>query len=293
MNVLDVELQTEHVDVGVFRVYPIGDLHLDERSTDRARLKAYLDHIAADPFGFWVLVGDLISGTTPSHRWFTVEPVAPDVLVNMDQYVAYTMLELEKTLAPLADRPGIVIQGNHDIRQGIQWSGLCWEIARRLNDKGQAPIQYGGDECLVRIRALEHRSKGTKQKARHYVYTLHAHHGAGGGIYPGGRVNRYENTVGKLTDADILVRGHVHDSDLRIVPTFTVTRKGNARLKRRQRAFITAGSFAPARTEGVNDYASRKGYPPNDEGILYLNVQLPAREASQHDGKMWRSELPI
>jgi UDP-2,3-diacylglucosamine pyrophosphatase LpxH len=292
MNILDLEVQTEPVDVGRWRLYPVGDLHLDEKSTDRKRLKRYLEHIAADPYSIWVLVGDLISGTTPSHGWFTVEPVAADVLVNMDRYVAYTMLELEHTLQPLVGRPGIVIQGNHDLRRGIQWSGLCWEIARRLNDKSDAPVLYGGDECLVRVRARENRSKGSKSKPNCWLYTVHAHHGAGGGMYPGGKINRFENTVGKLTDADILVRGHVHDSDIRIVPIYTVTRKGKARLKERQRAFVTAGSFAPARTEGVNDYASRKGYPPNDQGIMYLNIALPARH-SGHDGKMWRSELPI
>ena len=296
MNVLEVVVDTEPINGGRFRVYPIGDLHLDEAGVDRSRLDSYIAHIAADPYAMWVLVGDLLSGTTPSHKWFTAEAVEPDVLLNMDRYLAHSMLELERVLEPLAAVPGIVIQGNHDLRHGgTLWSGLCWEIARRLNDKqGSARIQYGGDECIVRLRAKAHRYEGTKQKNLHYVYVLHAHHGAGAGMYPGGKVNRYAHTIGLLTDADIMIRGHVHDSDLRIVPTYTVTKKGTTpRMKTRYRAFVTAGSFSPARTPGLNTYASQKGYPPSDEGVMYLNIDLPCKGAGGPDGKMWRSELPI
>ena len=294
MNVLDVTVKTERVNSGQFRVYPIGDLHLDAAATDRSRLNTYIQKIAADPYSFWVLVGDLLDGTTPSHRWFEISAVAPDVLINMDRYIAHSMLELEHCLAPLATRPGVVIQGNHDLRPGgTLWSGLCWEITRRLNEvKDSAQIQYGGDECLIRLRAPEQRSGGAKGKDNHFFYTIHVHHGAGGGIYPGGKVNRFENTISKLTDADIMIRGHVHDSDIRIVPYYTVTRRGPVRLKEKKRVYITAPAFWPGRKEGLNNYASRKGYPPNDEGIMYLNIELPSRKG-RHDGKMWRSELPI
>ena len=296
MNVLEVVIDAEPISAGRFRVYPIGDLHLDEKGVDRARLNAYIAKIAADPHAMWVLVGDLLSGTTPSHKWFTVGAVDPDVLLNMDRYLAHSMLELERVLEPLAAVPGIIIQGNHDLRHGgTLWSGLCWEIARRLNEKqGSARIQYGGDECIVRLKAKVNRyAKDDKGRNLHYVYVLHAHHGAGGGMYPGGKVNRYENTIGKLTDADVMIRGHVHDSDFRIVPIYTVTKKGaEPRLKTRHRAFITTPSFSPARSEGLNNYASQKGYPPSDEGIMFLNVELPV-SSGRSDGKMWREELPI
>lgn len=291
---LDVVVDTDKRDVGEFRIYAIGDLHLDAVATDRQRIKRYIKHIANDKSAFWVLVGDLLDGSTPDHRWFEVGAVAPDILANMDEYLARSMFELEKYLAPLAARPGVIIQGNHDLRPGgTLWSGLCWEMARRLRDKG-GDCQYGGDECIIRLRAKEQRAnKKSKRPQGHYIYTVHVHHGSGGGIYPGGKINRFENTISKLTDADIMIRGHVHDSDIRILPTYSITRKGKPRLKTKYRVYYTAPAFWPARTEGVNNYASRKGYPPSDGGLQYLNVQLPSAGPGTHDGKIWRSELPL
>ena len=293
MNVLEAEIVSEQTGGGRWRFYPIGDLHVDAAATDRDKIKRYIARIAADPNAFWVCVGDLVDGTTPSHKWFEVGAVAPDVLVNMDRYVSHAMLELENLLAPLAKVPGVMIQGNHDIRHGgTLWSGLVWEIARRLNENHGGSVQYGGDECMVRLHVAPNTSAKNTQTGT-YVYVIHAFHGAGGGMYPGGKVNRYENTIGKLTDADIMVRGHVHDSDIRIIPQYTVTRgRGRARLKEKRRAFITAPAFWPARKEGLNNYASRKGYPPNDDGILILNLECPDRRG-KHDGRMWREELPL
>jgi hypothetical protein len=284
MNVLELTVETEPKDAGIWRLYPIGDLHVDSKMTDLDRLKKYIALVAADPHGMYVIVGDFVDGTTPSHHFFEPDVIVPDIMQNMSQYVAATMLMLERMLEPLKDTPGVVIQGNHDVRKGgTLWSGIAWEMARRLG------AEYGGDECLVRIKA------STPQKSRgNYVWVLHAFHGDGGGMYPGGKVNRFQNTVGHLTDADILVRGHVHDSDTRIVPLYSCTRKGGARMVEKRRAYVTAPAFMRNRVEGVNSYASRKGYPPSDDGLIYLEVANPSINKSKRDGtSMRRIEAPF
>ena len=286
MNVLEISIDSEPVDYGRWRLYPIGDPHLDAAATDRKRLEQYIAHIAADPHAIWICVGDLLDGTSPHHRWFEVQAVDRDILLNMDKYVSYCLLELEAVFAPLRGIPGVMLQGNHDIRQGgTLWSGLAWELARRIG------AQYGGDECLIRVSASTTQSRGNA------ITKIHAFHGAGGGLLPGGKLNRHIRDMSQLCDADIYVRGHVHDSMCRIQPIYSCNIKGKARLQTRYKAFITAPAFWPTRKEGLNNYASRKGYPPSDPGLVYLERHNPnggcQTDGSRHDGKIYRKECPF
>ena len=290
MNVLEARIESEPVDGGKWRLYALGDLHIDSKLTDIERIKKFVRLIAADPHAYWIFVGDAVDGTTPSHHFFEPDLVVPDIMANMSQYVAATLVMLDRILEPLKRKPGLVIQGNHDLRKGgTLWSGISWELARRLDD-GSGLVAFGGDEALVRLKV------STPNKTRgDCIWVIHAAHGAGGGMYPGAKVNRFVNTVGHRTNADILVRGHVHDSDTRIVPVFDVTRKGpKPRLVKKHRAYMTAPSFMACAVEGVTSYASRKGYPPNDEGLIYLAVDNPtANGKAENYGRIYRMEAPF
>lgn len=239
----------------------MGDAHVDLRKCDRDRLNRFVKLVAKDPYGMWIAVGDFIDGTTPSHFFFEPATIAPDILEDMGQYVMACLMQCEKIFAPLKDRPGIVLQGNHDIRKGIQWTGFAAELARRLG------AQYGGDECLVRVRA-----DTTSETRGASVWTVHAHHGSGGGMYKGGKVNRFLHTSVHRAQADIYCRGHVHDSDCLVLESANVSRKGPAKLVMRKRAWLTAPAFVEQVSEGVHDYASRKCYPLNDTGIIFLEL---------------------
>lgn len=274
---LGMEVKSEHTGRGAFRFYPIGDLHLDSRTTDQARIKSYISHIADDPHAVYVVVGDLVDGTTPSHRFFEPGTIRPEIVTEMGQYVRLMIEELTELFLPLANKPGLFIQGNHDIRKGIEWSGIVQHVAMNVG------ARYGGDECMVRLRA----SRGDGSTNCH-VWTVYAHHGAGGGMFPGGKTNRAQNTIGVLADADIYVRGHVHDSDVRIIHKYGVSKSGEVRLTKRPRAFVTAPSFSPDRTQGVNNYAGRKGYPPNDQGIMFLHCHNP--RTGRHSPRIYREE---
>ena len=292
MNVLNIDVTTEPPNQGRFRVYPIGDLHWDEKTCDRDRFRRYRDMIAADPHSLWVFVGDAISGTTPGHRFFdpaTTQALDPEVFVNLDKYVTFMLDELVNEMEPLAGRPGVIIQGNHDVRKGIQWSGLAWALANRLGPS----VQYGGDEALVRVRA----STANKKRGRS-VWTIHCCHGAGGGMLPGGKLWRHQRDITSLTTAEIAIRGHVHDSLTRIIYLYDVTRKNEKpHLVEVPRAFVTAPGFMRSRIEGVNSYAATKTYPSTDAGLIYIEVHNPVygnpERSDTHAGRIFRHECPF
>jgi hypothetical protein len=266
VEVFGIDIETDAG--GRWRLYPIGDPHIDEAKCNRKRLGQYLRLIASDPHGIWVCVGDWISGTTPTHKFFEFGSFDPGIIMRGDDYIAACMLEVERTFEPLKDRPGVCLQGNHDLRfGGTKWSGFGWEIARRLG------ATYARDECLFKVGA---NSRGTtSSKGRRYYWTVHAHHGAGGGYKPGGKVNRYQDTTAARIDADIHIRGHVHDSDARILPIRTLTKRKPWKLLKRPKAWVTAPSFVEHISEGVHDYSSRSAFPVADEGIIYLEIANP------------------
>ena len=261
MNVMSLDVTTDGDRRGEWRLHVIGDLHLDGIATDRTRIKDHIEFVAADPHSIYIVVGDLIDGSTPGHRFFDTSVIRPEVVRNMNSYVDYMAEELIELFGPLENHSGIFIQGNHDIRKGIDYSGIVGRVAAAVGGR------YGGDECLVRIHAP--RPDGTHPQS----WKLYAHHGNGGGSFPGAKVNRFQHTIGVLADADIYVRGHVHDSDVRIINKVSVSSAGKPRLTTSPRAFLTAPGYTPDRTDGVDGYAGQKGLPPLDHGIMFLHCQ--------------------
>ena len=261
MNVMSLDVQTDGDRRGEWRLHVIGDLHYDGIATDQQRIKDHIAFVAADPCSIYIVVGDLIDGSTPGHKFFDTGTIRPEVLMQMSNYIGFMTDELVELFAPLEGKPGIFIQGNHDIRKGIDYSGIVKTVAGRVG------ARYGGDEAMVRIHAP--RPDGTHTQ----VWKLYAHHGNGGGSFPGSKVNRFQHTVGVLAEADIYVRGHVHDSDARIIHKISVSSAGKPCLTTSPRAFVTAPGYTPDRTDGVDGYAGQKGLPPLDHGVIFLHCQ--------------------
>ncbi len=276
MNVMSMDVKTDGDRRGSWRLHVIGDLHLDAKTTDIKRVKDHIAFIAADPSCMYVVVGDLVDGTVPGHRFFAPSTIRSEVLQEMGRYVDFMVEELIELFRPLEGKPGLFIQGNHDIRKGIDYSGIVGRVARETG------ARYGGDECMVRIMAP--RPDGRSPQA----WKLYAHHGAGGGITPGAKITRVQNTIGVLADADLYVRGHVHDGDCRIIEKVSVSSTGAVRMTLRSRAFLTAPAYAPARTEGVCGYAGQKGLPPQDNGIMFLHCHNG--RAGKYPMKIFREE---
>ncbi len=276
MNVMSMDVKTDGDRRGSWRLHVVGDLHLDSKTTNIKRVKDHIAFIAADPCSMYVVVGDLVDGTTPGHRFFQASTIRSEVLKEMGRYVDFMAEELIELFAPLDSRPGLFIQGNHDIRRGIDYSGIVGRVASAVG------ARYGGDECMVRIMAPRPDGKVPT------VWKLYAHHGAGGGITAGAKTTRAANTIGALAIADLFVRGHVHDGDCRITEKVSVSSVGAVRLTLHPSAIITAPSYAPTRTEGVCGYAGQKGLPPTDSGIMFLHCSNP--RAGKYSKKIHREE---
>jgi hypothetical protein len=247
------------------RVYGIGDIHLEKVHFDEKRLKRYIRDIVSDPHGVWVFTGDAVEGRTPDMAKYDADVTLPQYK-NSD-YMFVVQEKLRELFEPLRSRPGAVVKGNHD--EFLKWSGISNFVA---SISGGA---YLDGEGLVRVNAdLSGKSRTLVVYARHVI---------SGGKTAGAKLNAAQSMDG-LVDADVYMAGHIHNHASTITPKFSVPRRGTLSLVSRDVAHIIATSFLKPKVEGFVDYTGKKGYPPPDQGLVYLNVDL-------ENMRMYRSEM--
>jgi len=281
MYAIGLSFDTADQGHGLWRLYPIGDLHVDKKAFDEDLFRAYVKHIAEDPHGVWISLGDYVDGTTPDNRYHGPSTLKLSTLEQMHHYIAWQLDRLEELFEPLKGKPGVMLEGNHDKFGGLRYSGFVWELARRIG------AHFGGVEALIRATAI---MPHHKRQGYGYNWVIYARHGSGGGYLPGGKINRLQNTSFSIAPrADIYLSAHVHDSMARILTVHDITRKGKVVLRKRPVALIIAPSFAQGRVAQVSGYEGERGLPATDQGIIYLEIENP--RGDQSGGKMRRVEF--
>lgn len=253
---------------GTFNLYAIGDMHADRKDFNEQRFKRYIDHIAGSESPLAVFVGDALEGRIPGRKYFDADTVRIDFLGHMKSYVNYGLDVLEDYFKPLikAKVPLVIVSGNHD--DYLEEIGLSAELVRRLGGSAR----YLGGEGFIRVRSGK---TGALRTTRVY-----ATHGSGGGKKPGSKVNTMQGYY-EWVDADVVIAGHVHDGDIRVIPSYGIPEKGTLQLVKRHRVMYRSPSFVERAIEGVVGYQGKKGYPANDEGLMYVRINPQWQRATR------------
>jgi predicted phosphodiesterase len=178
-------------DVPYINIYPIGDVHLGARECDVGLFKSYIDKIANDPYGYAVIVGDIMNmGLKNSKSNVYEEVLSP----NEQKELCYELLE------PIAHKILAGCGGNHEQRN-VRETGthplydvFCW---LRIQDV------YRENACFIKInlgKSLEH---GNRQVS----YGLTLTHGK--------TANKDLKWTYTVDGCDIFISGHTHEPDHR------------------------------------------------------------------------------
>lgn len=175
-------------------IVPVSDVHLGASEHMQRKWELFCMGILEKPNTYITLGGDLINNATKS----SVSNIFEETMRPSEQKKI-----MAKMLEPLRDRILCAVSGNHE-RRSLKDADddPTYDIMCKLD----LEHLYRENMAFVKIQM----GNVKKYREKNPTYILVVTHGAGGGIYTGGSVNRNERFGYVLDGADCLIVGHVH-----------------------------------------------------------------------------------
>lgn len=181
-------------------IVPISDVHLGAAEHMETEWENFCKEVLDQPNTYVTLGGDLINNATRS----SVSNIFKETM-----YPSAQKRKMAEMLKPLArdNRILCAVSGNHERRsQKDVDDEPMFDIMCKLDLEDI----YRENMAFLKLRIGKTDSDGT----RNPTYCLGVTHGAGGGIYTGGAVNRNERFGYIIDGIDGLIVGHTHKGAL-------------------------------------------------------------------------------
>jgi len=260
----------------VYRVVPVGDVHIGARACDEALFRSVVKRIADDPTCYWLGIGDycdLINVRDPRADletladWITVSDLVDVVQAQREHFL--------DIVRPIAHKCLGLIEGNHEraIRHHYErdvYSEIVTEIKRAGEFPADHNLAFGVYGWLqLAFYWASNKSGGSR------TVTGNLHHGFSGGKLKGGKALNMERWLW-THECDFAVFGHSHNADIFKVAVESIDRYGRVQVSTR------IGGYAGTFLRTVNDggactYSERAGYFPLPTGGIEMEIR-PALE---------------
>ena len=262
-----------------FRIWSLSDLHLLSAACDEAHLKRDINEIRDDPLSFWIGGGDYADYIGYKDKRFEPKTMAPWVKVcDMGEIGRVGTEKVRDLFEPIKHKCLGLVLGNHeDSYQRFtdhtdQHAWLCHEL-------GVPNLEYSALLDVIFVR--QPRSKPRLQTVpparggSHQRFRLYIHHGAGGAVTPGGKLNTLIRFM-KQFEADIYFIGHVHDKVARLEPMLGANEACD-RLVAHERVGLISGSYLKTYAEHITTYGEKRAYPPTSLGATRVEIHPETR----------------
>jgi len=247
----------------VFKLTPIGDIHLGNVGCDEEALKEVVRMVAEDENHYTIYMGDMADCITPTDKRFDATELAewaadPRIIGRLAdaQYE-----RIHSILSPIpSERVLGIINGNHENTIKFKhFRDLALDLARTLK------IPYMGEQGFVKLAFTRHAANTRGAVSR---FDLFATHGSGSSRRIGGKVNKVTD-IGAFVDADIILCGHMHDKIVIRNSMLRLDTRGN--LASKDRLFAITGTFL--KTYGHDGYGARNLYAPTSIGVPTICIE--------------------
>lgn len=187
-------IQHKFAENNDIHIIPISDVHLGAAEHMQRKWELFCQEILDRPNTFITLGGDLINNATKS----SVSNIFEETMRPSEQKKI-----MAKMLEPLRDRILCAVSGNHE-RRSLKDADddPTYDIMCKLD----LEHLYRENMAFVKIQMGDVK----RNREKNPTYLLTVTHGAGGGIYTGGSVNRNERFGYVIDGVDCLIVGHTH-----------------------------------------------------------------------------------
>ena len=258
----------------VFRIVPLGDVHLGAAACDERLFQQTVDYIKDTPATFWVGMGDLLECIPRCDKRHD-ERVMAKWLHGKGAIIKYQRDKLIDILKPIGPRCLGYAIGNHEMNIEQRYSSDAYldviEAIRATEDT-DLRLDISGYIMLKFRRANEGGRKGGTR-----TLVMDIHHGWAGGDYMSGPALKLEHRPAAF-DADVHCFGHSHKK-----LAFPVVKTGvmrNGKIYARNCYCISTGSFMKTAIEDGVTYTERYGKKPVALGA----PEIEFRPGAEDDG---------
>jgi hypothetical protein len=256
----------------VFRLQPIGDIHLGAAACDEPLLGDVVKRVAADPDRYWIGMGDYCEWINVRDPRFDFGTLADWVdVADLVDLAGAQRDRLLSILKPIAGKCLGLVKGNHEdtIHRHTE-RDIYSELVTTLKGWGgfdnrhQLGFGFTGWLRMLFYWGADKRGGSTR-------LAVNVHHGYTGGRLGGGKALNMERRMW-VYDADLFLVGHSHNTDAYRRAVEGLDRHG--RLVSRVRRGAYTGTFLQTENrEGPATYSERKGHLPLPIGGVEVELR--------------------
>lgn len=259
----------------VFKITPLGDIHLGSASCDEKSFKAKVKEIQEEDNHYWIGLGDYCEFINRSDPRFDVANLA-DWLIKKSALSDIAKAEREYFLdiiEPISHKCLGLVMGNHE-KSIIKYyeRDIYFEIVTSIKEMGKFPsdhqLSFGYYGWLI----LGFYRDQKKKQGSHNI-TINLHHGFVGGKLAGAKALNMQRWLWSH-DCDIVIFGHSHNEGSQTEAVEYVDQAGNIKIKPRKGMY--AGTFLRSTNDngGASSYSEEKGYFPLAHSVIpYITLK--------------------
>lgn len=261
----------------VFRVLPIGDVHIGSAACDEKLFRAVVKRIQADPSCYWIGMGDYAEFINTRDKRFEPEVLADWIevadLVDLGRAQRDRFLDI---VLPIAGKCLALVEGNHEVSiKRFSERAIYSEIVSAIKGRAKRPAdELLGVDFSGWLRMTFARANDNRAKAR---FDWRLHHGNVGGRLAGAKALAMQRWLWSH-QCDIALFGHSHNTFIQPEAVQVLDQAGRVGIKTRRGAYT--GTFHSSFNEdGPPVYSERKAYLPLPVGGVEIELRPHTKAA--------------